>query len=115
MRCYHQGQLTRIINPWRMMFSAPYNGLLRSVQVTGHRRFNRVNYPFVKILIALAQASGEDMILTTIQLLWITLITRMLLLIPLARLLIKTTLIALARETRIRSVTTITRTVRAGS
>ena len=76
-----------------MILSAPYNGLLRPAQVTGHHRFNRVNCPFVKILIALAQASGEDMILPTIQLLRVTLITRLLLL--LIPLLIITTLVAL--------------------
>ena len=56
----------------------------------------------MKLLIALAQASGEDMILPTIQLLWIALITRLLLMmIPLIILLIVTTLIALALEARV--------------
>ena len=27
LRCYHQGQLTRIIDPWRVILFAPYNGL----------------------------------------------------------------------------------------
>ena len=61
----------------------------------GALRFNNVNWPFVKLLIALAQASGENMILPTIQLLRVTLITR-LLLIPMIILLIITTLVAVA-------------------
>ena len=48
----------------------------------------------MKLLIALAQASGEYMILPTIQLLQVTLITR-LLLIPLIILLVLTTLVVL--------------------
>ena len=48
----------------------------------------------MKLLIALAQASGEDMILPTIQLLWVALITRLLLLLLIA-LMIITTLVAL--------------------
>ena len=47
----------------------------------GHRRFNGIYCPFMKFLIALVQASGEDMILPTIQLLWVALITRLLLLL----------------------------------
>ena len=47
-------------------------------------------------LISFAQTCGEHMILTTIQLLWIALITRLLLLIPLSRLLVETALITLA-------------------
>ncbi|MCH1928166.1 hypothetical protein L6232_25570, partial [Shewanella sp. C31] len=50
-------------------------------------------YPFMKLLIVLAQASGEYMILPTIQLLWVALVTRLLLL--LTPLLIITTLVAL--------------------
>ena len=46
----------------------------------------------MKLLIALVQASGEDMILSAIQLLWVALVTRLLLLIPL---MIITTLVAL--------------------
>ena len=50
----------------------------------------------MKLLIALAQAGGEDMVLSTIQLLRVALITRrLLLLIPLIILLAVTTLIAL--------------------
>lgn len=48
----------------------------------------------MKLLIALAQASGENMILPTIQLLRLTLITR-LLLIPLTILLVVITLVVL--------------------
>ena len=94
LRCHHQCQMTRIINPGRMILSTPHNGLFRSAQVTGHRRFNRVHCPFMKLLIALAQASGENMIVPTIQLLRVTLITRPLL-IPLIILLIITTLVVL--------------------
>ena len=47
----------------------------------------------MKLLIALAQASGEDMILPTIQLLRVALVTRLLLL--LIPLMIITTLVAL--------------------
>ena len=67
------------------------------MQVTGHRRFNGVHRPFVQLLVAFAQAHGEDMVLSTIQLLRVALVTRLLLLllITLARLLIKTSLITL--------------------
>ena len=64
-----------------MIFSTPHNGLLGLAQITGHRRFNGVHYPFKKLLIALAQASGENMILSTIQLLRVALVTRLLLLL----------------------------------
>ena len=47
----------------------------------GHRRFNGIHRPFMKLLIALVQASGEDMILTAIQLLRVALVTRLLLLL----------------------------------
>ena len=47
----------------------------------------------MKLLIALVQASGEDMIVPTIQLLWVALITRLLLLLLIA-LMIITTLVA---------------------
>ena len=51
----------------------------------------------MKLLIPLTQASGEDVVLPTIQLLGVALITRLLLLlIPLIILLVVTTLIALA-------------------
>ena len=45
----------------------------------------------MKLLIALAQTGGEDMILPTIQLLWVALITRLLMLL----LLVVTTLVVL--------------------
>ena len=48
----------------------------------------------MKFLIALVQASGEDMILPAIQLLWVALVTRLLLLL-LISLVIITTLAAL--------------------
>ena len=48
----------------------------------------------MKLLIALAQASGEDMILSTVQLLRVALVTRLLLLLLIA-LMIITTLTAL--------------------
>ena len=50
----------------------------------------------MKILIPLTQAGGEDVVLPTIQLLWVALITRLLLLIPLIILLVVTALITLA-------------------
>ena len=48
----------------------------------------------MKLLIALVQASGEDMILPAIQLLRVALVTRLLLLLPIS-LMIITTLVAL--------------------
>ena len=94
LRCHHQCQMTRIINPGRMILSTPQDGLFRPAQVTGHRRFNGVNCPFVQLLIALAQARGEDMVLPTIQLLRVALVTRLLLLL-LIPLMIVTTLVTL--------------------
>ena len=96
LRRHHQSQVTRIINPGRVILSTPHNGLFRPTQITGHRRFNGIHCPFMKLLIALAQASGEDMILPTIQLLRVALITRLLLLLsPLMMPLIITTLVAM--------------------
>ena len=100
LRSNHQSQLTRIVNPGRVILTAPYDRLLTPPQISRNLRLNRVHYPLMNFLISFAQNCGEHMTLTTIQLFWIALITRMLLLIPLARLLIKTTLIALALETR---------------
>ena len=57
-------------------------------------RLNSIHNPLVNLLISLAQTSGEYMILPTIQLLWVTLITR-LLLISLIILLAITTLVVL--------------------
>ena len=85
--------MTRIVNPGRVILSTPQNGLLRPAQILRHHRFNRVYCPLVKLLIALTQASGKDMILPTIQLLWIALITRLLLL--LIPLMVVTSLVAL--------------------
>ena len=48
----------------------------------------------MKLLVVLAQAGGENMILPAIQLLWVALITRLLLLLLIA-LVIITTLVAL--------------------
>ena len=70
LRCHHQSQMTRIINPGWVILSAPHNGLFGPRQVTRHCRFNSVYCPLVKLLIMLAQASGENMILPAIQLLW---------------------------------------------
>ena len=53
----------------------------------------------MQLLVALAQARGEDMVLPTIQMLLITVITRLLLLIPLIILLVVTTLITLTLKT----------------
>ena len=86
--------MTRIINPGWMILLTPHDGLFRPAQVTGHRRFNGLHCPFMKFLIVLAQASGEDMVLPTIQLLRVALVTRLLLLLLIA-LMIITTLIAL--------------------
>ena len=55
----------------------------------------------MNLLISFAQARGKNMILATIQLLWITLISGLLQLIALIGLLIKTALIALALKTGI--------------
>ena len=93
LRCHHQCKMTQIMNLGWMILSTPHNGLFRPALITGHYWFNRVYYPFMKILIALTQTSGEDMVLTTIQLLQITLITRLLL--PLTPLMIITALVAL--------------------
>ena len=72
----------------------PHNGLLRPSQVTGNRRLNGVHNPFMELLTPLAKTRGEDMVLTTIQLLRIILITGLLLLlIPLIILLVVTTLV----------------------
>ena len=49
----------------------------------------------MKLLISLTQTGGKYMILSTAKLLWISLITRLLLLMTLARLLIKAPLTAL--------------------
>ena len=64
-----------------MIVSTPHTGLLGPAQITGHRRINRIHRPFMKLLIALVQASGEDMILSAIQLLRVALVTRLLLLL----------------------------------
>ena len=49
----------------------------------------------MKLLIALVQASGEDMVLPAIQLLRVALVTRLLLLLLLIPLIVITTLVAL--------------------
>ena len=73
----------------------------------------------MKLLVTLTQASGKHMILPTIQLLRVALVTRLLLLLtPLITLLVVTTLVVvitlISLETRVRTATAITRTVRAG-
>ena len=73
--------MTRIVNPGWMIFSTPHNRLLGPTQITGHRWFNGIHRPSMKLLIALVQASGEDMILSAIQLLRVALVTRLLLLL----------------------------------
>ena len=82
--------MTRIVNPGWMIVSTPHNGLLGPAQITGHDRFNGIHYPFMKLLIALVQASGEDMILSAIQLLRVALVTRLLLLLLIALMIIAT-------------------------
>ena len=94
LRCHHQSQVSRIVNPGRMILSAPNNRLIGPPQVTWYRRFNSINRPLVKLLITRAQTSGEYMVLPTIQLLWVTLVTR-LLVISLITLLVITTLVVL--------------------
>ena len=54
LRCDHQSQVTRIINPGRMIFPTPHNGLLRPAQVMGNCRLNGVHNPFMELLIPLA-------------------------------------------------------------
>ena len=76
-------QMTQIINPRRVILTTPHNGLLKPTQVRGNRRLNGVQNPFTEFLIPLAQTRGEDVVLPTIQLFWVTLIPRLLLLIPL--------------------------------
>ena len=71
----------------------------------GHRRFNDIHRPFMKLLIALVQASGEDMILSAIQLLRVALVTRLLLL--LIALMIIATLIALITLTVMSTLITV--------
>ena len=85
--------MTRVINLGWMILSTPQNGLFRPAEVTGHCLINSVYCPLMELLIMPAQASGEDMILPTIQLLRVTLITWLSLL--LISLLIITTLVAL--------------------
>ena len=75
----------------------------------------------MKLLIALAQTCGEDMVLPTIQLLRVALVTRLLLLL-LTPLMIITTLVALialiamsaliAMKTRTGTASTVTRPMR---
>ena len=75
----------------------------------------------MKLLIALVQASGEDMILSTIQLLRVALVTRLLLialmiiatLVSLITLIVMSTLITVEARTGISSV--VTRPMRAGA
>ena len=77
-----------------MILPTPHNRVFRPSQITWYCRFNSINCPLVKLLITLAQTSGEHMILPTIQLLWLTLVTR-LLLISLIILLVITPLVVL--------------------
>ena len=106
--------MTRIVNPGWMIFSTPHNQLLGPAQITGHGRFNGIHYPFMKILIALVQASGEDMILSAIQLLRVALLTRLLLLIALmiiATLVILITLIVMSTLITVEARTGISSTI----
>ena len=96
LRCHRQGQVTRIVNPGRVIFPTPQDRLLRPSQITRNFRLNSVHNPLMKLLVLFAQTGGKHMILSTIQLLWITLVSTLLLLLTsLARLLIITTLITL--------------------
>ena len=58
LRRHHQRQMTWIINPGRVILSAPDNRLLRPSQITRHCRFNRVHRSFMKLLITFAEARG---------------------------------------------------------
>ena len=116
LRCNHQCQMTRIINPGRMILSTPPNGLLKPAQVMGYGRFNGVYCPFMKLLIPFAQTRGEEVVLPTIQLFRVTLIPRLLLLTPRTGLLMKTSLVTLATlvtlQTRVRAATTMIQNIR---
>src|SRR4051812_48994211 len=79
LRCHHQCQLTRIINPGRMIFSAPYDRLFRPAQILRRGRFNGTNCPPLKLSIPFIQACSKDMILSTTQLFRVALITGLLL------------------------------------
>ena len=83
LRCDHQSQVTRVINPGQVIFTALENRLFRPSQVIGNRWLNCVYCPFMELPIPLTQTFGENVVLSTIQLLWVTLIPRLLLLIPL--------------------------------
>ena len=75
----------------------PLNSTQWAVQTSasnGALPVQRIHCPSMKLLITLAQAHGEDMVLSTIQLLRVALVTRLLLLL-LAPLMIITTLVAL--------------------
>ena len=69
----------------------------------------------MKLLIPLTQAGGEDVVLSTIQLLRVALIARLLLLlISLIILLVVITLVVVALKPRISTAASMTRTMRAG-
>ena len=92
----HQSQLTRIVKPGRVILAAPDNRMFRPSQVKRDRRLNCVRCPFMKLLTPFSQTCGEDVVVPTIKLLWVTLLPRLLLLIPLSILLIVTTLVTVA-------------------
>ena len=52
--CHHQGQVTRIINPGRVIFPTPPNMLLRPSQITWNRRFNSIHNSLTKFLVPFA-------------------------------------------------------------
>ena len=51
---HHQSQVTRIINPGRVILTALENRVFRPSQITGNRRLNGVYCPFMELLILLA-------------------------------------------------------------
>ena len=53
LRCDHQSQVTRIINPGRVIFPTPHNGFLKPAQVMGNRRLNSIDCPLMKLLVML--------------------------------------------------------------
>ena len=53
LRRHHQRQVTWIINPGRVILTAPENRVFRPSQVTGNRQLNGVYCPFMELLIPL--------------------------------------------------------------
>ena len=69
--------MTRVINELRMIRPTPGDRLLRPVEVIRDCRLNQVGGSPLNFPVPFAGTSGKNMILTIIQLLWITLETRL--------------------------------------